>query len=183
MKPESSQQTAVLGGGCFWCLEAAYQQVGGVTDVTPGYAGGHVPMPTYERVHGGDTGHAEVVQVTFDLDTISYADILDIFWGIHNPTTPNRQGNDVGPEYRSMILYSSPEQAEIAEKSRQHAQTLWPDLIVTEIKPLDHFYPAEEYHHNYFQRNPSQAYCQIVINPKLQHLREKFASRLKPEFR
>lgn len=176
-------QTAVLGGGCFWCMEAAYQQIEGITNIVPGYAGGQTPKPAYEQVSTGTTGHAETVQLTFDPAVISYNDILDIFWAIHNPTTPNRQGNDVGPQYRSVILYNSDEQREQAEASKQRAQTLWPDLIVTQIVPLDHFYEAEEYHHNYFRRNPAQAYCQIVINPKLAHLREKFQTRLKPELR
>jgi len=175
-------EIAVLGGGCFWCLEAAFQEIRGITSVEPGYAGGHTLRPTYEQVSTGETGHAEVVHTTFDPSVITYNDLLEIFFALHDPTTPNRQGNDIGPEYRSIILYTSEEQQKIAEATRATVQTLWPGLVTTEIKLLDHFWPAEESHHNYFRRNPAQAYCQIVINPKLQHLRAKFQSRLKPEY-
>ncbi|HEY6736901.1 MAG TPA: peptide-methionine (S)-S-oxide reductase MsrA [Candidatus Saccharimonadia bacterium] len=179
--PESTSaqsESIVLGGGCFWCLEAAYQMVRGITNVVPGYAGGHTTDPDYWKVASKTTGHAEVVRLEFDPAIISFADILHIFWAIHDPTTPDRQGNDVGPEYRSLILYGSDAQRAAAEASRAEAQALWPDPIVTEIKPLEHFYEAEEEHHNYFKKHPNQAYCQVVINPKLAKLRAKFADRL-----
>ncbi|HSX01952.1 MAG TPA: peptide-methionine (S)-S-oxide reductase MsrA [Candidatus Saccharimonadia bacterium] len=171
--------TAVLGGGCFWCLEAAFQEIRGVTAVTSGYAGGTVPDPTYEQVCAGTTGHAEVVRVEFDPAELGYDDVLDIFWAIHDPTTPNRQGNDVGSQYRSMILTLTAEQQTQAEASRDRTQKLWDQPIVTEIRSLEAFYPAEAYHQNYFRNHPGQGYCQIVINPKLQRLRQKFRDRLR----
>jgi peptide-methionine (S)-S-oxide reductase len=177
--PKTSAQTVTLAGGCFWCLEAAYNTIRGVTEVIPGYAGGTTPDPTYWDVVGGTTGHAEVVQVSFDPAIITLEEILDIFWAIHDPTTPNRQGSDVGTQYRSMILYDGEEQKKVAERSIAAVAKLWPHPIVTELVPLEAFYPAEEYHRNYFERNPSQAYCQVVINPKLKHLREQFAAKLK----
>jgi peptide-methionine (S)-S-oxide reductase len=173
------RELATLGGGCFWCLDAAYRRIEGVTQVVSGYAGGGDPHPTYQRVCSGSTGHAEVVQVEFDPDVISYADILDVFWAIHDPTTRNRQGADVGSQYRSIILTHDDTQRRIAEESRQAVAALWPRPIVTEIVPLEAFHPAEEYHQDYFARNPDQGYCQVVINPKLAKLREKFASRLR----
>lgn len=172
-------ETATLGGGCFWCLEAAYQQIRGVEQVVSGYAGGQTVSPTYEQVSGGGTGHAEVVQVQFDPAVLSYTDVLDIFWAIHDPTTPGRQGNDVGSQYRSIILYADEEQKQVAEKSISTVAKLWPNPIVTQIEPLDKFYPAEDYHQNYFNNHPEQGYCQAVINPKLQKLRQKFTDRLK----
>ncbi len=168
----------VLGGGCFWCLEASYQEIKGVAAVVPGYAGGTVANPSYEAVCAGSTGHAEVVKVTFDPKIVSLDDILDIFWAIHDPTTPNRQGNDVGTQYRSAIYYT-PDQKDAVEASLEAIQKLWADPIVTEAKPLDVFYEAEAYHHNYFLNHPEQAYCQLVINPKLEKLRQKFSSKLK----
>lgn len=173
-------EKATLGGGCFWCLDAAFRQVKGIETSIAGFAGGTAPDPTYEKVCGGGTGHAEVVQLEFDPAVITYADVLDLFWAMHNPTTLNRQGNDVGTQYRSIILYHNGQQKTLAEKSKTEAAKLWPDPIVTEIKPLERFYPAEEYHQNYFSKNPTQAYCQLVINPKLEKLREKYAARLKP---
>ncbi len=170
-----------MGGGCFWCLEASYQLIGGVQKVVPGYSGGKTKDPTYLDVASQTTGHAEVVQLTFDSKTISYKDILDIFWAIHDPTTPDRQGNDVGPEYRSIILYTNDEQKSVAETSKEEAQKLWKDPIVTEIVPLEIFYEAEPEHHDYFNKHPEQAYCQVVINPKLDKLRQKFASKLKTD--
>lgn len=170
---------AVVGGGCFWCLEAAYQLINGVTNVVPGYAGGVSKNPSYMDVQSQTTGHAEVVNVEFNSSVISYSDILDIFWAIHDPTTLNRQGNDVGSEYRSIILCTSNEQKIIAERSKQSTQKLWDKPIVTEIKLLNVFYEAEEEHHNYFQKHPNQAYCQAIINPKLEKLRQKFAAKLK----
>jgi peptide-methionine (S)-S-oxide reductase len=171
--------TATLGGGCFWCLEASYQLIKGVKDVVSGYAGGNKPNPTYEEVSNGDTNHVEVVQISYDPSVINYTDILEVFWAIHNPTTPDRQGNDVGTQYRSAIFYMNEDQKKIAEESKAGVAKLWPDPIVTEIVPLEHFYPAEEYHQNYFKNHPEQAYCQLVINPKLQKLRQKFTARLK----
>lgn len=170
---------AVLGGGCFWCLEAAYQLIEGVTKVVPGYAGGNSPKPTYETAHYNNSGEAEVVQITFDQSIISFKDILDIFWAIHDPTTLNQQGNDIGPEYRSIILYTDDNQKKIAEESMREAQRLWDKPIVTELVRLDVFYEAEPEHHNYFQKNPNQTYCQVIINPKLDKLRQKFSERIK----
>lgn len=171
-------QSIVLGGGCFWCLEAAYQLIKGVTKVTSGFAGGKTENPSYYAVVGGTTGHAEVVRLEFDLTVISLEDILDVFWAIHDPTTLNRQGNDVGTQYRSIILYEGDEQKKVAEKSINEVAKLWPNEIVTELKPLEHFYEAEVEHQNYFKNHPAQAYCQVIINPKLSKLREKFAEKL-----
>lgn len=176
---QSKQQTATLGGGCFWCLEAAYQLIRGVEKVVPGYAGGQVAHPSYRQVCGGDTGHAEVVQITFHPSTITYPEILDIFWAIHDPTTPNRQGADVGSQYRSIILYNDDEQRRQALQSRDEAQKLWKKPVVTEIKQLEAFYEAEPEHHDYFKKHPNQAYCQVVINPKLKKLRQKFTDKLR----
>lgn len=170
---------ATLGGGCFWCTEASFQLIEGVTDVKPGYAGGQTDSPTYYDLQSTDTGHAEVVQLTFDEKVISYKDILDIFWTIHDPTTVDRQGNDIGPQYRSIILYHNETQDQEAIESIVEAQKLWKDLIVTEVKPFLVFYEAEPEHHDYFKKHPDQAYCQVVINPKLEKLQQKFASRLK----
>jgi peptide-methionine (S)-S-oxide reductase len=172
-------QTATLGGGCFWCLDAAYRQIEGVTGVVSGYAGGRRPNPTYEQVSTGATGHAEVVQVEFDPSVISYGEILDILWTIHDPTTLNRQGADVGTQYRSVIFYADQAQKAAAEASRRAVQELWSNPVVTEIVPLEAFYPAEEYHQDYFVRNPGQGYCVAVINPKLDKLRKHHQSRLK----
>ena len=174
-------QLATLGGGCFWCLEAAFQQVQGVENVVSGYAGGHLPHPTYQQVSAGRTGHAEVVQITFDPARVSYRDLLDIFFTIHDPTTPDRQGADIGPQYRSIILYHDAEQRRIAEEAIRalDAAGLWPDPIVTQVVPLTTFYPAEEYHQNYFQRNPHTPYCQLVVAPKVQKVQQKFSYRIK----
>lgn len=172
---------ATLGGGCFWCFEAIYQQVNGIEKVVSGYAGGISSNPTYDQVHNDKTGHAEVVQLTFEPTIISYSEILEIFYSFHDPTTPNQQGNDVGPEYRSIILYHDDEQRKIAEEvTTRFAKNIWNNPIVTEIKPLDIFWPAEDYHQNFFRNNPEQGYCQVIINPKLQKLRQKYASKLKP---
>ena len=173
------RELATLGGGCFWCLDAVYREIEGVTSVVSGYAGGSVPSPSYEQVCTGRTGHAEVVQVEFDPDVIPYADILEIFWSIHDPTTKDRQGADVGTQYRSVIFTHDDAQAETAKTSRDAIQQAWPRAVVTEIEPLDVFYPAEEYHQDYFARNPHQGYCQAVINPKLQKARKVHASRLR----
>ncbi len=176
-----SIEVTTLGGGCFWCLEAVYDQLKGVTDVVSGYAGGHVPSPTYKQVCTGTTGHAEVVQITFDNEIISFADLLDVFFTIHDPTTLNRQGNDIGTQYRSAIFYHSDEQKRIAEeKIRQlEAQKLWNDPIVTQIEPIDTFYPAEDYHQEYFANNPDAGYCRVVIAPKVAKFRQKYMERLK----
>jgi peptide-methionine (S)-S-oxide reductase len=163
--------TAVLGGGCFWCLEAIFQNLPGVISVTSGFAGGTTPNPTYEQVCNGDTGHAEVIRITYDPAKVSYDQILDLFWRAHNPTTLNRQGPDAGPQYRSIILTTTPEQAVEAEASKKMAQAAFADPIVTEIKPLTVFYPAENYHQDYYKLNKNRnPYCQMVIAPKLKKL-------------
>jgi peptide-methionine (S)-S-oxide reductase len=174
-------ETATLGGGCFWCVEAIYQNVEGVKGVVSGYAGGKVDNPTYQQVCTGTTGHAEVVQVTFDPDVISYQDILYIFWRTHDPTTFNRQGADVGTQYRSVIYYHNNEQKAIAEASKAEtdASGLWSKAIVTEISPLSNFYPAENYHQNYYRLNPHQPYCMAVIDPKVQKFKKQFSDKLK----
>jgi peptide-methionine (S)-S-oxide reductase len=175
----SHSETIVLGGGCFWCLETLYRRIEGVERVVSGYAGGFVPNPSYMVVASRLSGHAEVVQVTFDPKTISLADILDIFWAMHDPTTKDRQGVDTGPEYRSIILYDGDEQKKAVEASLASAQKLFDNPIVTEIKPLDKFYEAEAEHQNFYESGQRPDYCQVVINPKLAKLRQKFASRLK----
>lgn len=167
-----SSSSIVLGGGCFWCIEALYETVDGVQSVESGYAAGHVPDPSYQEVCSGQTGHAEVVRITFDPQTVSLPALLDFFWEAHDPTTVDRQGADVGPQYRSIILYQSPEQKEAAVASRDKAQPKFADPIVTEIEPLETFYRAEEYHQDYFRKNPQAAYCQYVIAPKLKKLEQ-----------
>ncbi len=172
---------ATLAGGCFWCLEAVFDELRGVESVESGYAGGRRPNPTYEQVCTGTTGHAEVVQVVFDADVLSYRELLQIFFTIHDPTTLNRQGHDVGTQYRSAIFYHTPEQLEIAKEVIADMEDLsvWDDPIVTEVTELDTFYPAEEYHHDYFKRNPGQGYCSVVIAPKVAKFRKQFQERLK----
>jgi peptide-methionine (S)-S-oxide reductase len=174
-------EQATLGGGCFWCLEAVFVELRGVERVESGYAGGDVADPTYEQVCSGRTGHAEVVRVTFDPAVIAYDDLLRVFFAIHDPTTPNRQGADVGTQYRSIVLYESDAQRQSAESviAELDAAGIRDDAIVTEVVPLDTFYPAEPYHADYFARNPSQAYCQIVIAPKVAKFRKQFVDRLK----
>ena len=174
-------QIATFGAGCFWCVEAVFQDLKGVHRVVSGYAGGQVDNPTYEEVCSGTTGHAEVVQVTYDPSVISFEELLEVFWRTHDPTTLNRQGADVGTQYRSAIFYHDDEQKRLAEKSRAEtdASDLWPDPIVTEIVPFTEFYEAETYHHNYYRQNPNQAYCRFVIDPKIQKFRKSFADRLK----
>ena len=177
----ASQTLATLGGGCYWCLEAFYQRVNGISSVTSGYSGGHVDNPTADRVYQGDTEHAEVVQLSFDDTIISYEEILQIFYVMHDPTTLDRQGNDVGDEYRSVIFYNDDAQKETAERvTKTFAQDLWKDPIVTQIIPLKKFWPADDYMQNYYNNNPNAGYCQAIINPKLQKLRQKFAAKLKP---
>jgi len=174
-------ELATLAGGCFWCLEAAFEQLKGVSAVTSGYAGGAMAEPTYEAVCSGTTGHAEVVQVTFDPTVIGFRDLLDVFFTIHDPTTLNRQGNDVGTQYRSAIFTHSPEQAAVAREviADLAARGAWDDPIVTEVVPLDHFWPAEPYHHDYFRRNPNQPYCMFVVAPKVAKLRKEHMNRLR----
>ena len=175
------REIATLAGGCFWCLEAVYLELRGVLGVQSGYAGGHVPHPSYELVCTGSTGHAEVVQVTFDPDEISYRELLDVFFTIHDPTTLNRQGNDVGSQYRSAVFYHSPEQQATVEQAIAElaAEKVWDDPIVTEVVPFTEFYPAEEYHRDYFRLHPEQAYCRAVIAPKVAKARKAFFERLK----
>ena len=175
------KEVATLGGGCFWCLEAVYDDLKGVEDVVSGYSGGHVVNPSYEQVCGGRTGHAEVVQVTFDPNVISFKEILQVFFTIHDPTTLNRQGADVGPQYRSAIFYHSPEQKAVAEQVVQEitAQGLYDKPIVTEVTPFTGFYPAEAYHQEYFERNPYQPYCMVVVAPKVAKFRKQYLNQLK----
>jgi peptide-methionine (S)-S-oxide reductase len=171
---------ATLGGGCFWCLDAVYRRLRGVEQVVSGYAGGHVPNPSYRQVCDGTTGHAEVAQITFNPDVISFRELLEVFFATHDPTTLNRQGNDIGTQYRSIILYHTPEQQReatevIDELTREH---VFDDPIVTEVEPLGEFYPAEAYHQDYYERNTSQPYCRAVIGPKVAKMRKKFAEKL-----
>ena len=170
-------ETIVLGGVCFWCLEATYSHTKGVESVVSGYAGGKTKNPSYEEVSSGRTGHAEVTKITFDSSVITLDDILHIFFLIHNPTTPDRQGNDVGTQYRSVIFYNTKEQYDIAEKIMKELaeERLYDQPIVTELYPLKEFFPAEEYHQQYFAKNPDHAYCQAVIAPKLAKFRQKYA--------
>lgn len=174
-------ETATLGGGCFWCLEPVFEDLLGVEEVVVGYSGGDVPDPSYRLVCTGRTGHAEVVQVRFDPQVISYEEILEVFFSIHNPTTRNRQGADVGPQYRSIILTHSEAQRKTAERVLGELQDsgVWDRPIVTEMEPVETFYEAEEYHQEYYRKNPGQGYCQVVINPKLAKFRKKYADRLK----
>jgi peptide-methionine (S)-S-oxide reductase len=176
-----NREVATLGGGCFWCLEAVYDQMEGVLSVESGYMGGHQENPDYQSVCTGTTGHAEVVQVTFDPAAITYRDILEVFFAIHDPTTRDRQGNDAGPQYRSVIFYHDEAQRAAAEETirEMEAQAAWPDPIVTEVSPASTFYPAEEYHQEYFQNNPRQPYCAYVVAPKVQKFRKEFASRVR----
>lgn len=173
--------TATFGGGCFWCVEAVFDNVIGVTKIEPGYAGGDHANPTYEQVCTGATGHAEVVQLTFNPAQISFRQLLEIFFATHDPTTLNRQGNDVGTQYRSVIYYHDDEQKHVATEVMDELSTenLWDSPIVTQLLPLDTFYPAEAYHYEYFKRNPHQAYCAAVIAPKVAAFRERFAHKLK----
>jgi peptide-methionine (S)-S-oxide reductase len=179
MSTGKNREVATLAGGCFWCLEAVYDELKGVEDVVSGYAGGHVPNPTYRAVCNGTTGHAEVVQVTFDPSVISYGDLLDVFFTIHDPTTLNRQGNDIGTQYRSAIYYHSPEQKAIAEQKIAEATNNWEKRVVTEVTPIDTFYPAEDYHQEYFANNPYQPYCLAVVAPKVAKARKSFYQKLK----
>ncbi len=180
---EEPIQTAVFGGGCFWCTEAVFLRLKGVITVTSGYAGGSSEHPTYESVSMGNTGHAEAIQIEFDPAQISYQDLLDVFFHTHDPTTLNRQGNDSGTQYRSVILYQNEDQKQAAENSiaRLTAEHAFDQPIVTEVKALDKFYSAEAYHQQYYDNNQYQPYCQIVISPKLQKFEEKFKHLLKTQ--
>jgi peptide-methionine (S)-S-oxide reductase len=177
----ATSETATLGGGCFWCTEAVFDEVIGVTDVVSGYSNGHTKNPSYEQICDGDTGHAEVVKVTFDPAQISYNDILGIFFAIHDPTTLNRQGNDTGTQYRSAIFVHSPAQRATAEAiiRKLNEENLWGKPIVTEVSDAATFYPAEEYHQEFFKRNPNQGYCMAVVSPKVSKFRKQFVSRLR----
>jgi peptide-methionine (S)-S-oxide reductase len=180
-EPASATQTAVLGGGCFWCLEAVFDRLRGVQSVESGYAGGHTVDPSYREVCDGDTGHAEVLRISFDPAVLSFRDLLKVFFAIHDPTTKDRQGNDVGTQYRSVIFAQTPEQRADAEAvvAELTAAKLWPDPIVTEIADATPFYPAEGHHQRYFERNASQPYCQFVVAPKVAKFRKEFVDRLK----
>ncbi|MFN3343811.1 MAG: peptide-methionine (S)-S-oxide reductase MsrA [Flavobacteriales bacterium] len=174
-------ESATLGAGCFWCIEAVYLELKGVKSVVSGYAGGHVDKPTYEEICRGTTGHAEVARIVFDPKVISFDELLEVFWQIHDPTTLNRQGNDVGTQYRSVIFYHNEEQKNSAEKYKMQLDTsgAWDKPIVTEISPLTNFFPAENYHQNYYNNNPNQGYCRFVIAPKMDKFRKVFKEKLK----
>jgi peptide-methionine (S)-S-oxide reductase len=171
-------EIATLGGGCFWCLEAVYQELRGVQHVESGYTGGQVPNPTYEAVCAGTTGHAEVVRITFDTQVVSYREILEIFFTIHDPTTLNRQGNDIGTQYRSVIYFHSSEQEDVAKHVIAEMANVWDAPIVTELKPAETYYKAEEYHQNYFRQNPMQGYCAFIVAPKVVKFRQMFREKL-----
>lgn len=175
----AARERAVLGGGCFWCIEAAFQEVVGVYQVTPGYSGGESLRASYNQVCSGTTNHAEVVEILFDPKQISYKELLEIFFALHDPTTVNRQGNDIGSQYRSVIFYTSLQQKQAAQEmiSNLSIQGVYQRAIVTEVLPLDQFYPAEAEHHNYYKRHPEQPYCQLVINPKLAKIRAKLSGK------
>jgi peptide-methionine (S)-S-oxide reductase len=178
---DSKTEVATLGAGCFWCVEAVYQQLEGVVSVESGYAGGHVVNPTYEEVCGKKTGHAEVCQIRFDPKKLSYEELLEVFWKTHDPTTPNRQGADIGPQYRSVVYYHNDQQRALAEKWKQELNDAkaFPAPVVTEISAFTNFYKAEDYHQNYYRLNPNQGYCRMIVRPKVEKVREVFASKLK----
>ncbi|KPK75824.1 MAG: peptide methionine sulfoxide reductase [Gemmatimonas sp. SM23_52] len=175
------RETATLAGGCFWCLEAVFDELRGVEKIESGYSGGHLPDPSYEQVCTGTTGHAEAVQITFDPTVISFRELLEVFFTIHDPTTLNRQGPDLGTQYRSAIFYHTPEQKAIASQviAEVERSGIWDDPIVTELTPLEAFYPAEEYHRDYFRQHPNQPYCQAVVAPKLAKFRSAYLAKLK----
>jgi peptide-methionine (S)-S-oxide reductase len=179
MTMQATTETAILGGGCFWCLEAVYLEMRGVTKVESGYMGGQVDNPSYEQVCAGATGHAEVVRIEFDTAQLAYRDILEVFFTIHDPTTPNRQGNDVGTQYRSVIFYQSPEQEAMARQVVAEMANVWDAPIVTELAPAATWYKAEDYHQDYFRQHPLQGYCAFVVAPKVAKFRKTFSSRLK----
>jgi peptide-methionine (S)-S-oxide reductase len=177
----AKEQTAVFGGGCFWCTEAIFQRLTGVTHVESGYMGGRPDQATYRQVSNGDTGHVEVVRVSFDPDEISYRDLVDVFFAVHDPTTLNRQGNDAGEQYRSVIFYNNEEQQKIADETIAEltGEKAFPEPIVTAVEPAEEFYAAEDYHQNYYNENSRQPYCMFVISPKLAKLEKKFAEKLR----
>jgi peptide-methionine (S)-S-oxide reductase len=179
MSQQSPTEVAILGGGCFWCIEAVYLEARGILRVESGYMGGETVSPTYEQVCSGTTGHAEVVRLEFDPNVISYRDILEVFFTIHDPTTPNRQGNDVGTQYRSVIFTTTPEQAATARQVVAEMAAVWDAPIVTQLLPAQQWYKAEEYHQNYFVQHPLQGYCAFVVAPKVDKFRKTFAERLK----
>jgi peptide-methionine (S)-S-oxide reductase len=179
MTEQSASEVAILGGGCFWCLEAVYLEVRGVTRVESGYMGGATPDPSYEQVCAGGTGHAEVVRLEFDPAQVSYRDLLEIFFTIHDPTTPDRQGNDVGTQYRSVIFYQTPEQEATARKVMAEMAGVWDAPIVTQLLPAAAWYKAEDYHQDYFNQHPLQGYCAFVVAPKVAKFRKMFAERMK----
>ncbi len=174
-------EQATLGGGCFWCTEAVYKELKGVLKVLPGYSGGHLKNPSYQEVTTGKTGHAEVVQITFDPEVVSFAEILEIFFKVHDPTTLNRQGNDIGTQYRSVIFYHTEEQKQTSEKVIEllEKENVYDNSVVTEVTAFERFFIAEDYHHNYFERNPNQPYCSFVVSPKVEKFRKIFKEKLK----
>ena len=183
MSMNETISTATLGGGCFWCLEAVFSDIQGVLKVISGYSGGKVVNPTYEQICSGKTGHAEVVQISFEPKVISFEELLEIFFIIHDPTQLNRQGNDIGTQYRSVVFYHSDDQKDevsLMIKALEN-KNMWKNPIVTELTPLDVFYPSEDYHQNYYKKNPPQAYCSFVISPKISKVQKKFSHRLKPD--
>ncbi len=181
MDDSSDRGLATFGAGCFWCVEAVFQRLEGVEKVVSGYSGGHLPHPTYEQVCMGNTGHAEACQITYNPDQVSYEQLLEVFWKTHDPTTRNRQGNDIGPQYRSVVFYHDERQRQLAEtyKARLEEARIWDHPIVTEIVPFTEFWPAEQYHENYYERNPNQGYCRLVITPKVEKFTKIFKDRLK----
>ena len=179
MTMQANTETAILGGGCFWCLEAVYLEMRGVTKVESGYMGGQVDMPSYEQVCAGATGHAEVVRIEFDTSQLAYRDILEVFFTIHDPTTLNRQGNDVGTQFRSVIFYQSPEQEAMARQVIAEMANVWDAPIVTELAPAAAWYKAEDYHQDYFRQHPLQGYCAFVVAPKVAKFKKTFSGRLK----
>jgi peptide-methionine (S)-S-oxide reductase len=183
MDGKTELKLATFGNGCFWCSEAIFQRLIGVEKVMPGYSGGNVDNPTYELVSTGSTGHAESIQITYDPAKVSYDELLEVFWKTHDPTTKNRQGNDVGPQYRSVVFYHDAEQKKLAEsyKARLEAEKIWDRPIVTEIAPFAKFWPAEDYHQNYYNNNLSKGYCTLVITPKIEKFKKIFKARLKPQ--
>lgn len=181
MMDNQNHGVATLAGGCFWCLEAVFLELRGVERIGSGYSGGQVPNPSYQQVCAGTTGHAEVVQITFDPTAISFRELLEVFFTIHDPTTPDRQGYDVGPQYRSAIFYHDPAQKTVAEEviAELENEGIWKSPIITELEPFTEFYPAEEYHQQYFMKNSNQPYCQLIIEPKVAKVRERYMARLK----
>ncbi len=177
----SELMQATFGGGCFWCIETVFSDLKGVVQVVPGYAGGYLENPTYEQVSKGTTDHAEVVNIYYDSHVIAYHELLEVFFSVHDPTTLNRQGNDIGSQYRSIIFYHDEGQKEAAKIEIANQQELWADPIITQVVPFTVFYKAEDYHHNYYLNNPEQAYCRIVIKPKVENFRSKFSNKIKPK--